>query len=115
MQLALKPDPPPLREDAYGVLRVCDTCVTLGSLVDLYDQGASAEEIALSFEALDLSQVYAALGYYLIHRQMLDEHLRAEREAGAAGRDTAERRCPRTALRSRLAARRRMPNASPPR
>lgn len=115
MQLALKNEPPPLRQDAYGILRVSGTRVTLGSLVQLYDQGASAEEIALSFEALDLAQVYAALGYYLTHRQALDEHLRAEREAGAAARSAAEQRCPPTALRSRLAARRRMPDASPPR
>ena len=69
MQLALKTDPPPVRQDAHGVLRVADTRVTLDSLVDLYDQGASAEEIALSFEALDLHEVYAALGYYLAHRR----------------------------------------------
>lgn len=35
MRLALKTDPPPLREDAYGILRVSDTRVTLGSLVEL--------------------------------------------------------------------------------
>ena len=97
------------------VLRVADTRVTLGSLVELYDQGASAEEIALSFDALDPPQVYVALGYHLAHRQALDEHLRMEREAGAAARVAAERRCPPTALRSRLAARRHLPAASPPR
>jgi len=108
-------DPPPLRQDLYGVLRVADTRVTLASLVELYDRGASAEGIALSFEALDLPQVYAALGYYLAHRQVLDEHIRMEREAGAAARVAAERRCPPAVLRSRLAARRRLPDASPPR
>jgi uncharacterized protein (DUF433 family) len=113
MQLALKADPPPVRQDAHGVLRVADTRVTLASLVDLYDRGASAEEIALSFEALDLHEVYAALGYYLAHRPGLDEYLRMQRQAGAVARVEAERRCPPTALRSRLAARGRLPDASP--
>ncbi len=61
-----------MRQDAHGVLRIADTRVTLDSLVDLYDQGASAEDIALSFQALDLPVVYAALGYYLGHRAALD-------------------------------------------
>ena len=57
MQLALKNDPPPVREDAHGVLRIAGTRVTLDSLVELYDQGASAEEIALSFESLALHEI----------------------------------------------------------
>jgi uncharacterized protein (DUF433 family) len=115
MQLALRADPLPVRQDAHGVLRIDDTRVTLDSLVDLYHQGASAEEIALSFEALDLQAVYAALGYYLAHRAALDDYLQTQRQAAAVARVEAERRCPPTALRSRLAARRRFPDASPTR
>jgi len=112
MQLALRADPPPVRQDAHGILRIADTRVTLDSLVDLYDQGASAEEIALSFQALELPVVYAALGYYLAHRAVLDDYVRTQRQAGAAARAEAERRCPPAALRSRLAARRRFADAS---
>jgi uncharacterized protein (DUF433 family) len=104
-----------VRQDVHGILRIADTRVTLDSLVDLYDQGASAEEIALNFQALDLPVVYAALGYYLGHRAALDDCVRTQRQACAAARVEAERRCRRAALRSRLAARRRFPDASPTR
>ena len=57
MQPALKFDPSPVREDRQGVLRVADSRVTLDALVDLYDQGATADEIALAFESLQLHQV----------------------------------------------------------
>lgn len=115
MQLALKNDPPPVQEDAHGVLRIAGTRVTLDSLVELYDQGASAEEIALSFESLALHEIYAALGYYLAHRPLLDEYLRMQRQARTAARVQAERRCPPAEVRARLAGRRKATDALPPR
>jgi uncharacterized protein (DUF433 family) len=111
MQLALKSDPLPLREDAEGVLRVAGTRVTLESLMELYQQGAGAEEIALSFDALDLHEVYAALGYYLAHRPVLDEYLNRQRQAAAQARQEAERRCPPAAVRARLMSRRKVTDA----
>ncbi|WP_295608266.1 DUF433 domain-containing protein [uncultured Lamprocystis sp.] len=115
MQLALKTDPPPMQEDAHGVLRIAGTRVTLDSLVERYDQGASAEEIALSFESLNLHEVYAALGYYLAHRGALAAYLQQRRRAAVETRAQAERRCPPTEVRAWLAARREALHAAPPR
>lgn len=106
MQPALKSDPPPMGEDPHGVIRIAGTRVTLESLVEMYDQGASAEEIALSFDVLDLHEVYTVLGYYLAHRSALDEYRGRQRQAGAQARAQAERRCPPTEIRARLATRR---------
>jgi len=106
MQLALKTDPPPMQEDAHGVLRIAGTRVTLDSLVERYDQGASAEEIALGFKSLKLHEVYAALGYYLAHRGALDAYLRQRRHVAVETQAQAERRCPPTEVRAWLAARR---------
>lgn len=105
MQAALKRFPPPVREDAHGVLRVAGSRVTLDALVELFDQGAGAEDIALAFESLELHQVYAALGWYLANRAALDSYLRAQADARGAAREEAERRCPPAAWRSRLAVR----------
>ena len=113
MQPALKFDPSPVRKDRQGVLRVADSRVTLDGLVDLYDQGATADEIALAFESLELHQVYAALGWYLANRPVLDDYLRSQTSTRKSARTEAERRCPPTVLRSRLAMRRRQGNDAP--
>jgi len=103
MQLALESEIPPLREDAHGVIRIGRTRVTLESLVALFEQGATAEEIALRFEALDLHEVYATLSYYLGHRQRIQEYLQRQRQASKRARREAERRSPTAQVRERLA------------
>jgi uncharacterized protein (DUF433 family) len=113
MQPGLKYDPSPVQEDRQGVLRVADSRVTLDALVDLYDQGATADEIALAFESLQLHQVYAALGWYLANRPVLDDYLRSQAIARESARTEAERRCPPTALRTGLALRLRQRNDAP--
>jgi len=92
---------------------VTDSRVTLDALVELYHQGATADEIALAFESLELHQVYAALGWYLANRPVLDEYLRSQATARESARIEAERRCPPTALCTRLAVRRRQRNDAP--
>lgn len=49
--LTLDQEAPPLHQDASGVIRVGGTRVTLESIVALFDQGASAEEIGLRYDA----------------------------------------------------------------
>src|SRR6185312_2317311 len=58
--------PVPLREDR-GVLRVGDTRVALATVVALYDQGATPEEIAYRFPPLHVADLYAVISYYLSH------------------------------------------------
>lgn len=112
MQPALKIEPPPLNEDAHGVIRIAGTRVTLDSLIDLYDQGASAEEIALCYDVLDLHEVYSALGYYLAHRAELDAYRAQQRSLRLEARAAAEQRCPPADLRARLEKRRRNTDAA---
>lgn len=105
MQLVDSPNPHPLREDAHGVIRVGRTRVTLDSVVALFEQGASAEEIALRYETLTLAEVYAVLSFYMAHRDDVDAYLRSQRRASEAARALAEQRSPFTELRRRLLAR----------
>lgn len=83
MHLASVAQPPPLREDAHGVIRVGETRVTLESLVAAYDQGAGAEELALRFPSLGLAAIHAALGFYLSHQQLLQPYLEQQQRASA--------------------------------
>ena len=59
--LALERQAPPLHENAQGVLRVGQTRVTLESVISFFEQGASAEEIAMRCDVMDLHDVCATL------------------------------------------------------
>jgi len=100
--LALDRETPPLHEDAHGVIRVGQTRVTLDSVISLFEQGASAEEIALRYNVLDLHDVYATLSYYLGHRQEMKEYLDRARQASVGARRDAEQRSPAAQIRERL-------------
>jgi uncharacterized protein (DUF433 family) len=94
MPLALKSEAPPWREDAHGVIRIGATRVTLESVIGLFEQGASAEEIALRFDTLGLHAIYATLGYYLGHRREVQDYLDRQRQSSTQARREAERRFP---------------------
>lgn len=72
----------PLRVTEDGTIRVADTRVSLDSVVHHYNLGASAEQIAQKFPALDLADVYAAITYYLNHEEAVEEYLRQQEAKG---------------------------------
>ena len=73
----------PLSADDKGVLRISGTRVPLDSVVDMFDEGATPEEIVEQFDALKLDDVYAVITYYLRHRDEVKAHLAEEdRRAG---------------------------------
>ncbi len=100
--LTLEREAPPLYQDAHGVIRVGHTRVTLESLIALFEQGASAEEIALRYEVLSLHDIYATLSYYLGHREQTQEYLDRARQASFEARRDVERRSPVAQIRDRL-------------
>ena len=65
------------------VYRIKGTRVALDSIIYKFQQGRSPEAIQDAFPALSLSQVYAAIAYYLDHRVELDAYL-AHNEAAEA-------------------------------
>src|SRR5918912_2758057 len=69
-----------LTED--GTIRIADTRVSLDSVVHHYKLGASPEQIAQKFPALDLADVYAAITYYLNHEETIEEYLRQQEAEG---------------------------------
>jgi uncharacterized protein (DUF433 family) len=65
------------------IYRIKGTRVALDSIVYKFQQGRSPEAIQDAFPALSLSQVYAAIAYYLDHQAELDACL-AHNEATEA-------------------------------
>ncbi|WP_295578152.1 DUF433 domain-containing protein [uncultured Lamprocystis sp.] len=95
------------------MIRVGQTRVTLESVIGLYEQGASAEEIAMRFDALDLHAIYATLGYYLGHRPQVQLYLDRRQQGSLAARREAESRSPTAQIRNRLDRQRIRGDASP--
>ena len=73
----------PLTENEDGLIRVGQTRVRLDTVVYAFNEGYTAEEIVSQYPALELSDVYAVIAYYLGHRVAVDQYV-AERAAHAA-------------------------------
>ena len=87
MTLTIGNDPVPLRSDEHGAIRVGSSRLTLDVLVEEYEGGASPEAIVGAFDTLQLADVYAALAYYLRHRDEVAAYLRRrDEEADEVGR-----------------------------
>jgi uncharacterized protein (DUF433 family) len=72
---------PPLRVDSGGAVRIGKSRVTLEVLLGEYKRGATANEIAESFDTVPLADVHAVLSYYLDNREAVDAYLvQVERE-----------------------------------
>ena len=106
MSLVIEAPPVPLRTDARGVLRVGKTRVPLDTVVYAFNQGASAEEIVMSYPTLDLGDVYAVVNYYLHNRTEVDAYLSERESESARVREENEKRFPQNGIRARLLARR---------
>lgn len=95
----------PLRTEPDGTVRVGRTRVTLDSIVTLYREGCTAEEIIEQLDSLSLADVHGAIAYLLTHQAEVDRYM-TERESQAAmlQRD-AERVSSQRGVRERLLAR----------
>lgn len=106
MTLALTTQAPPLTTDRDGVVRVGGTRVTLDTIVQAFQEGLSAEEIHLQYPAVPLADVYTAIGYYLQHRDEIEEYLAERALQAEAVRQEIAARFDQTGIRERLLARR---------
>jgi uncharacterized protein (DUF433 family) len=103
---AFEARPPPLTEDAGGVLRVVGTRVRLDTIVTAFDRGATAEEIVDRYPTLDIASVYEVIAYLLRNRATVDDYMARQREKAAKLQAEIEERFPPHGIRARLLARR---------
>ena len=106
MSLTIDAEPAPLQADADGVVRVGGTRVTLDTIVVAFQQGATAEEIAEQYPSVALSDVYAAIAFYLRHQSEVEAYLEEGNRQGDALRQKQEAKYDRQEIRNRLLARR---------
>ncbi len=92
----------PLTTGDDSVIRVAGTRVTLDTVVDAFNSGATAEEIAQDFSVLELADIYAVIAYYLRHRSEVEAYLERRAEQRQAVRQENEARFDYRDLRQRL-------------
>ena len=82
----------PLTTSEEGVIRVGNTRVRLDTIVYAFNEGYTAEEIVSQYPALALTDVYAALAYYLANRPAVDAYVAERAEKAEAIRREIEAR-----------------------
>jgi uncharacterized protein (DUF433 family) len=80
MTLAIVAESAPLEANADGVVRLGKTRVTLDTVVTVFNQGATAEEIVYRFPSLKLADVYATIAFYLNHQQEVGAYLQQRQQ-----------------------------------
>lgn len=106
MSIIITNETNPLRLDGNDVVRVGNTRVTLHTVVNAFNRGATAEEIVLSYPALKLDDVYLVIGYYLRHKLEIDEYLSQLEKEAEELRQKIEAQTDMKGIRERLLARR---------
>ncbi|MEE4358006.1 MAG: DUF433 domain-containing protein [Desulfococcaceae bacterium] len=75
MNLAIKNEPLALEENIDGVILVGKTRVTLDTVINSFNNGATAEEIVYQYPVLNLADIYAIISYYLKNRNEIDSYI----------------------------------------
>ncbi len=96
-----------LTETKAGVLRIGDTRVSLDSVIIAFNQGSAPEQIVYDYDTLTLADVYAAISYYLQHRETVDSYLAKRAEQNEKLRESNDARFNHQEIREKLLARRR--------
>jgi uncharacterized protein (DUF433 family) len=104
--VTISAEQPPLMTSGDGIIYVGKTRVTLDTVVEAFNEGATVEEIAQQYPALGLADVYTAIAYYLNHKVEVDAYLLAGQAAAQQVQQENERRFNPVGIRDRLLARR---------
>lgn len=105
MKLAVVAEPAPLKTNADGAVRIGNTRVTLDTVIGVFKQGTTAEEIVYRYPSLRLADVYATIAFYLNHQQEVETYLQQRQQQAQEIRKMNEARFDPQGLRDRLLAR----------
>lgn len=103
--LTLHSEPPPLREDADGSIRVGNTRITLDLIVEQYEAGMTPDAMVRAYDSLSLPDAFGAVAYFLRHRKEVDAYLTRRRAKSAALQSKVESAAPATSKQELLARR----------
>ena len=104
--LLLHADPPPLRVDEGGAVRVGNSRIGLDLVVEQYENGMAPEDMVRAYDTLQLADVHAVIAYYLRHREEVRAYLKRREEEAESLRAKIETERPRVSREELLARRR---------
>ncbi|MBV9387406.1 MAG: DUF433 domain-containing protein [Chroococcidiopsidaceae cyanobacterium CP_BM_ER_R8_30] len=105
MTLAIVAESAPLKANEDGVILVGKTRVTLATVVAVFEQGATAEEIVYRYPSLNLADVYATIAFYLNHQSEVEAYLQQRQQQSQEIHAMNQARFDPQGLRDRLLAR----------
>ncbi|MBE9061738.1 DUF433 domain-containing protein [cf. Phormidesmis sp. LEGE 11477] len=105
MTLTIVAEPTPLSTSKDGVILVGNTRVTLDTVVAVFKQGTTAEEIVCRYPSLKLADVYATIAFYLNHQLEVEAYLQQRQQQSTEIRAMNQARFDPQGLRDRLLAR----------
>lgn len=105
MTFTITAELPPLEINADNVVLIGKTRVTLDTVVNVFKQGTTAEEIVHRYPALKLADVYATIAFYLNHQQMVEEYLKERQTQAQEVKTLNEAQLDSHGIRDRLLAR----------
>jgi uncharacterized protein (DUF433 family) len=106
MTLAIVAEPVPLKANEDGVILVGQTRVTLDTVVAVFQQGATAEEIVHRYPSVNLADIYTTIAFYLNHQSEVASYLQQRQQQSQEIRAMNQARFDPQGLRDRLLARR---------
>ncbi|AIE73403.1 MULTISPECIES: DUF433 domain-containing protein [unclassified Synechocystis] len=104
MTLTVVAETAPLREND-GVMLVGNTRVPLDTVITVFNQGMTAEEIVCRYPSLNLADVYGTISFYLNHQEEVEIYLEKRRRQSQEIRVMNQTRFDSKVLRDRLLAR----------
>ena len=104
-KLPLQAEPPPLRVDKGGIVRVGRGRVSLDLVVEQYENGMAPEDLARAYDTLELADVHAVIAYYLRHLEEVRMYMKPRQEEAEALRAKIEAERPRVGREELLARR----------
>ena len=105
MTLKVVAEPAPLKANQDGVILVGQTRVTLDTVVAVFHQGTTAEEIVYRYPSLNLADVYATIAFYLKHQSEVETYLQQRQQQSQEIRAMNQAKFDPQGLRDRLLAR----------
>jgi uncharacterized protein (DUF433 family) len=87
MTLTISPQPVPLITTEHGDIHVVGTRVSLETIIEDYNNGASPEDMVLSYSSLNLADVHAVITYYLRNKQDVDAYVQQQKHRAKETRE----------------------------
>jgi uncharacterized protein (DUF433 family) len=97
-------EPPPLRMEEGGVIRVGQTRVSLDSVLYSYKEGCTPEEIVMKFPTLRLRDVISVIAYYQWNCSKVEAYLEQRQQEAEELQREIEARLPVAEVRERILA-----------